>query len=289
MSETYTKLFSSITASTVWGEAYPTRIVWVTLLAMVDASGDVYASLPGLARAANVTREECDAAIASFLAPDPDSRTSTNDGRRIEAIDGGWRLINHAKYAAIRDEAERRDYKRQWDRENRPSGHTRQSDNSPTQSDKSDNSPTNPKIPTAPTTPALTPTLKETRSKEVAPSPAGSSHECVIELPLNDGSQFEITAEHLREFSGLYPAISVEQSLRDMRGWCIGNPKNRKTRAGILRFVTTWLSREHDRRRPLNGNFHNAPHRESAADRVARINAEAERRDVIEGNCVATA
>ncbi|MCX2894857.1 hypothetical protein ORG27_14855, partial [Stenotrophomonas lactitubi] len=155
MSDTYTKLFSSITESTVWGESYATRIVWVTMLAMADASGKVYGSIPGLARRANVTLQEAEAAIHSFMSPDPYSRTKDDDGRRIAEIDGGWALINHAKYGAIRGEEERREYKRQWDRNNRSSGHQRavssdtvrqQSDSSPTKTD-------------SPTPPALTPTL----------------------------------------------------------------------------------------------------------------------------------
>ena len=32
-----------------------------------------------------------------------------------------------------------------------------------------------------------------------------------------------------------------------MRGWLNANPKKRKTKAGILRFVNSWLSREQDR------------------------------------------
>lgn len=144
MSDTYTKLFSSITESTVWGEPYATRIVWVTLLAMADARGNVYGAVPGIARRANVTLAEAEAALAAFLSPDPYSRTKDSDGRRIEEIDGGWRLINHGKYSAVRNADERREYKRQWDQENRPSGHARtgvvrqQSDSSPTGSDKSD-------------------------------------------------------------------------------------------------------------------------------------------------------
>lgn len=142
--DTYTKLFSSITASTVWGEPYATRIVWVTLLAMADRDGAVHAAVPGLARAANVTLEECEAALQAFLAPDPYSRTKDHDGRRIEEIDGGWLLLNHAKYRGIRQSTDRREYQRQWDREHRPSGHARatRSDKSPTQSDKSPPSPT---------------------------------------------------------------------------------------------------------------------------------------------------
>lgn len=165
MSDTYTKLFSSITESTIWSAPYPTRIVWITMLAMANADGEVFAPLPGLARRANVSLEEAEAAIASFQTPDPYSRTKDEDGRRVVEIDGGWRLVSHAKYRAVRDEAERREYKRQWDRNNRPSGHARGSD-SPTavrqQSDKSDTSPTNPTLPTPPT-----PTPTPSKSKEL--------------------------------------------------------------------------------------------------------------------------
>ena len=142
MADTYTKLFSSITESTVWGESYPTRIVWVAMLAMADASGQVYAAVPGLARRANVTVKEAQDALDAFMQPDPWSRTPDNDGRRIECIDGGWRLLNHGKYRALRSTEERRAAKREWDRNNRPSGHARakQSERSPIKSDKTDQS-----------------------------------------------------------------------------------------------------------------------------------------------------
>jgi hypothetical protein len=144
MSDTYTKLFSSITESTVWGESYATRIVWVTMLAMADASGDVYGAISGLARRANVTLQEAKTALQSFMAPDPYSRTKDNDGRRVEEIDGGGHLINHGKYKGVRDKDERRSYQQQWDRSNRPSGHRRakKSDSGPTEISQSDNSPT---------------------------------------------------------------------------------------------------------------------------------------------------
>lgn len=158
MSDTYTKLFRSITASTIVSEPLATRWLWVTMLSQADSAGCVWGSVPGIARLANITLAECELALACFYAPDPYSRTQDHEGRRIEAIDGGWRLLNHAKYGAIRNEAERAEYKRQWDREHRPSGHsrTKQSDNSPTVRQQSDNSPTKPDSPTPPTpTPAV--------------------------------------------------------------------------------------------------------------------------------------
>ena len=149
MSDTYTKLFRSIAASTIVSEPLATRWLWVTLLSQADRKGRVYASIPGLARMANITIDEVEAALRCFMSPDPYSRTTDNEGRRLEVIDGGWELLNYAKYDAMRNEAERRESKREWDRKNRPSGwkrkknsesdssdETRQSDDSPTQSDE---------------------------------------------------------------------------------------------------------------------------------------------------------
>ncbi len=119
MSDAYTKLFSSITTSTIWMEPAGTRLVWITMLALKRRDQCVYASVPGLADAAKVTRKECDAALRTFLAPDPDSRTKDHDGRRIEEIDGGWIILNGDKFDTIRSTEERREYMREYMREKR--------------------------------------------------------------------------------------------------------------------------------------------------------------------------
>lgn len=114
MSRTFTKLFSSITESTVWCEPSSTRIVWITMLAMADHAGRVWGSVPGLANRARVSIPEAQAALETFFSPDQYSRTPDHDGRRIEAIDGGWRLLNHAKYRGIRDEESIKESKRKY-------------------------------------------------------------------------------------------------------------------------------------------------------------------------------
>lgn len=144
MAESYVKLFSTITTSTIWEAPHATRIVWVTMLALTDRRGEIQASVPGLARIANVSLAECEAALDAFLAPDRYSRTEEHEGRRIEKIDGGWRLLNYRKYRERLDEDATRERKRIWDRENRPSGSARKSDKPPVrrQSDASPTSPT---------------------------------------------------------------------------------------------------------------------------------------------------
>ncbi|TMN18485.1 hypothetical protein [Pseudoxanthomonas sp. X-1] len=144
MSDTYTKLFRSIAASTIVSEPLATRWLWVTLLSQADKGGNVYGSIPGLARLANISLQEVEQALQCLMSPDPYSRTPDNEGRRLAPIDGGWRLLNHAKYAAIRDKAERADYKREWDRANRskaaksPQSESDISDTHPTDSGNSD-------------------------------------------------------------------------------------------------------------------------------------------------------
>ena len=112
----YTKLFSSIIASTIWRAGDKTRLVWITMLAMADQFGVVEASVPGLSDMARVTVDECREALDELQQPDPDSRSSDQEGRRIEAVDGGWRLINHGKYRDKMSRDERREYQRLYQR-----------------------------------------------------------------------------------------------------------------------------------------------------------------------------
>ena len=96
----------------MWSESPATRIVWVTMLAMKDSYQEVHAALPGLARAANVPVEDTELAIKKFLSPDIYSRTKDHEGRRIEEIPGGWRILNGEYYRKLMSIEERREYKR---------------------------------------------------------------------------------------------------------------------------------------------------------------------------------
>lgn len=115
----YTKLFSSITDSTIWGEEDHTRLVWITMLAMADRYGHVAASVPGLAARARVSLDKTISALARLSAPDEWSRSKEFDGRRIDEEAGGWVIINYTKYAKIRDEEERKEYMRNYMRKRR--------------------------------------------------------------------------------------------------------------------------------------------------------------------------
>lgn len=66
-------------------------------------------------------------------------------------------------------------------------------------------------------------------------------------LPLIDGSEYLLTVSEVERYKELYPGIDVEAQIRSMVGWLEANPKNRKTRTGIKRFINGWLSKEQNK------------------------------------------
>ena len=115
----FTKLFSTLVTSTIWREDDKTRILWITMLALSDRCGVVGASVPGLAHIAGMSSGDCHAALAKLAAPDKNSRTKTNEGRRIEGVDGGWKILNYLKYRNLGRSLDRAEYLRLKKRESR--------------------------------------------------------------------------------------------------------------------------------------------------------------------------
>ena len=80
----------------------------------------------------------------------------------------------------------------------------------------------------------------------------------VVKLPLNDKSFFEIRQEQVNKWSLLYPSVDVISELRKMIGWLEGNPKNKKTKSGIGKFVNGWLARQQDKPK-IQGQYSEKP------------------------------
>lgn len=76
----------------------------------------------------------------------------------------------------------------------------------------------------------------------------------VYTLPLNDGTNHEITSEDYEKYKRLYPSVDVMAEFRKMDGWFDGHPSRRKTRKGIRRFINSWLGKEQDN----GGTKHNS-------------------------------
>lgn len=240
MAFTYAKLDSEIIASTVWLEPHTTFRVWICLLARKDQYGRVYGSIPGIAHLCRVTLEECRTAFDAFLSPDPYSRTKDYDGRRIEEIDGGWRILNSDKF---RDRVDQEHQKRRHAK-NQAAYRERQKGSSDRSLDHiADHAVTGDR--------KLPHTDSDTDTKQsntlCSEHAIASSEPPVAFLPLISGVDFPITQKRADEWKAAYPAVDVMQALLQMKSWLNSNPKKRKTKNGILRFADSWLAREQDR------------------------------------------
>ena len=94
---------------------------------------------------------------------------------------------------------------------------------------------------------------KELNTKDIynAPSNKIATEPPVIEFILNDKTYYPITQKQVDKWSELYPNVDIMQQLRKMCGWLDANPRNRKTKGGILKFVNGWLAREQDKPRKV--------------------------------------
>ena len=98
----YNKLFGKIVTSSVWLERTPTRLLWVTMLAIMDKDGFVeMASTRNLAHTARLTEDEVLEALAILENADLDSSDPENEGRRVERVPGGWIVLNAQKYSQL--------------------------------------------------------------------------------------------------------------------------------------------------------------------------------------------
>ena|GEM_PF-901481 len=82
-----------------------------------------------------------------------------------------------------------------------------------------------------------------------APPPAASAsaEKPFLSLPTNTGGLFHVDPAYVARLQGQFPAVDVRQQFRQMQAWLEGNPRHRKTAAGMTRFVANWLAREQNR------------------------------------------
>ena len=60
---------------------------------------------------------------------------------------------------------------------------------------------------------------------------------------LNTGQCYTVEQKDIVAWKYAYPVVDVDQEIRAMTAWCHSNPKNRKTKSGIKRFINAWLGK----------------------------------------------
>jgi len=90
--------------------------------------------------------------------------------------------------------------------------------------------------------------IRDRTAPSASPSTPQPDPSVVVEkIPLCDGSEYPVTRDFVDELDRLYPAVDPVQTLREIRGWCLGNPKRTKTRRGVRGFIVAWFAREQDK------------------------------------------
>lgn len=111
----YVKLFTSIYQGTLRGNSHG-LLVFTNLLAHCDKDGVVDIHPRAVAEEVGLTVEQVRAVLDDLEAPDEESRSPEEGGRRIVRLDDhrawGWRVVNYAKYRAIKNEDDRREANR---------------------------------------------------------------------------------------------------------------------------------------------------------------------------------
>ena len=112
----YAKVFASLYQGTLRGQAHEI-LVFTNLLAHADRDGYVDLHFRAIADETGLTVDQVRTAIDNLEAPDPESRTPDEKGRRIVKLDDhrawGWRIVNYVKYRDTRTEEDRREKNRQ--------------------------------------------------------------------------------------------------------------------------------------------------------------------------------
>lgn len=102
----YVKVFSQILESSI-AEDYEQRHLFMDLLVLADREGVVDMTHEAIARRLNVPIEFVCENIDKLAKPDPMSRNSADDGRRIMLLDDhrywGWQIVNYTFYREMKD------------------------------------------------------------------------------------------------------------------------------------------------------------------------------------------
>ena len=83
----------------------------------------------------------------------------------------------------------------------------------------------------------------------IAPPSNDSDAEVFDKLPCLSNQIYIIHTEEVETYRKRFPAVDVEQELRNAVSWAEANPKNRKTLSGAKRFLTNWLIKAQNRSR----------------------------------------
>jgi len=108
----YGKIYDTIYEGTLYGH-WEAIVTMQQLIVLSSPDGVVDMTPQALSARTSIPLKIIEKGLKELLAPDPNSRTPGEDGRRIVLLEDhrpwGWRLVNHAKYMQIRSMEDKRE------------------------------------------------------------------------------------------------------------------------------------------------------------------------------------
>jgi hypothetical protein len=109
----FTKLDDGLIFSSILAEDDAVFKVWVLILSRTDGDGVARISPAFLASVTRKTDGEVERCLQVLESPDARSRSLNDDGRRIQRVDGGYKVLNYSKYRQRADVEDVRAYERE--------------------------------------------------------------------------------------------------------------------------------------------------------------------------------
>lgn len=263
----FVKLDCRILQSSLWSTPPAVRLTFITILAMTEPDGLCRATAPGIAHAARLPEEDVRKALQVLEGPDPDSRCTAEDGRRIVRVDGGYRVVNYLRYREYESPGAKRT--REWRERHGPSqpvtgvtrvtGVTQKEKERETEKEKekTENYIVSCSEPgTSPSSEPPGPPLASQVATATPYSATGTPEPLPEDLAgldlYRDNQRLRLQwATLLKAWSAAYPGVDVMAEVRKAHAWEVANPKKRKV--DKARFLGNWLARSQDRPTPSGG------------------------------------
>lgn len=236
----YAKVFSSIYDGSLRGN-WKALVTFQQLLVLKDRDGVVDMTPHSISHRTGIPLRIILEGLGVLEAPDPDSRSKAEDGRRIVRLDParewGWRIVNAERYRNEGRVTEARERTRERVRRHRAKRRGARE-----------------LAPSVTVSNGVTPIQMQIQREDIAqvpsePSPVARWNPALV-FPIRGQKTWSPTPEQIERWVEHFPRVDVIHEMSRARGWLIDNPRRMKTSNGMARYITGWLERESARRMP---------------------------------------
>lgn len=227
----YGKIFDSIYDGTLRAD-WKALITFQQLIILAGPDGVVDMTAHAIHGRTGIPLDIIEHGLKVLAEPDPHSRSSEHEGRRIVLLDEhrqwGWKLVNHAYYRDLISRADKRE------KDRLRIADKRKQEKSGVSQDVAGCRSTSPEVADV-----------AHASCKLQATDASNTSASNVKITFSADLGFQGVDGYMETWKKAYPAINVNVELEKAKAWLLANPKNKKS--NYARFLTNWFSRSQDR------------------------------------------